>query len=662
MPEISFPYLKQFSKYLVVTLFSSLVAGRFAYLSLLYAGEINEFASHFRYYALTYLLLFSFVFLAVSILYVFLLSVLGKIDSTRAASADLYVNLLFLVLLPYLIDFRYLIDSLGFSLLYFVVLSVILIRVFLLISAIWKNRSSQERIIYILLIGLFFLGIALRLRLLFTVGTVVDSDEAIWGLMARHILFKFEHPTVFYGQSYMGSLSAYIAALLFFLFGASSFTLKLVPLLFSIVFLISAYFLARQIFSSLVALVCFLLVAVGSPFIIFYSVTAWGYIEVLAIGNVILLISIILRGIPSGRNEFALYALLGFLMGLALWVNVFAVIYIFTVSVFFIWRERLALFSRKFLLLFSFFILGLLPLIIYNLHHEFATFKHLFLASGGSFVLEERLRWATAGVSALFLRVIPRLLGIRGSAVPALLIIYLIYVVSFLFGFILLALDRKKRQPTSLKEPQGLMMLQVLVFTNIFFFISSYFGAIYQVPRYMLVSYTSLSIFLSAFIVYSAQRSKLIASAFMIIILLSNLQGNAAYSRNRPLSVVRAMRFLEKNNGVSHIYTEYWIAYQLTFISKERIICTPQSGLWSNRYPSYTNQVDRAPYQTVGFIFPKASKNIKKIEDFLRKKGITYRKNTVQDYTVLNDLSGHVASSSIPLMNIEWDKRLVLGN
>jgi hypothetical protein len=57
-----------------------------------------------------------------------------------------------------------------------------------------------------------------------------DSDQAITGLMAKHLAEGRAFPLFFYGQHYMLAVEAWIAAPLFWLFGASVATLKL-PLL-----------------------------------------------------------------------------------------------------------------------------------------------------------------------------------------------------------------------------------------------------------------------------------------------------------------------------------------------------------------------------------------------------------------------------------------------
>ena len=46
-----------------------------------------------------------------------------------------------------------------------------------------------------------------------------NADEDTMGIMGMHIAYNGEHPIFFYGQQYMGSLEAYVAAAFFRLFG-----------------------------------------------------------------------------------------------------------------------------------------------------------------------------------------------------------------------------------------------------------------------------------------------------------------------------------------------------------------------------------------------------------------------------------------------------------
>ena len=46
-------------------------------------------------------------------------------------------------------------------------------------------------------------------------------------LEALHIAYRGEHPVFLYGQNYMGTIEAYLGALLFHIFGVSSFSIRL---------------------------------------------------------------------------------------------------------------------------------------------------------------------------------------------------------------------------------------------------------------------------------------------------------------------------------------------------------------------------------------------------------------------------------------------------
>src|SRR5439155_26710313 len=69
------------------------------------------------------------------------------------------------------------------------------------------------------------LGIALVVRVLLIARApgVLDGDEALVGIQAEHIAAGADYPlpVFFYGQPYMGSLEAYLAAGIFRLIGPS---------------------------------------------------------------------------------------------------------------------------------------------------------------------------------------------------------------------------------------------------------------------------------------------------------------------------------------------------------------------------------------------------------------------------------------------------------
>lgn len=152
---------------------------------------------------------------------------------------------------------------------------------------------------------LVFLG--LRIWYLLLGGVAVDADEAIVGLMGRHIL-DGQQVIFFYGQEYMGSLEAYVAALFFFLFGSSSWALKLVPLIFAASFYLLCVHLARTLYGRRVGILTAVLLVSSSPFFLVWSVKArGGYMETLFFGTVLLVLAhtLLLSADtdPAGRQE-----------------------------------------------------------------------------------------------------------------------------------------------------------------------------------------------------------------------------------------------------------------------------------------------------------------------------------------------------------------------
>ena len=119
-----------------------------------------------------------------------------------------------------------------------------------------------------------------------------NADEDTMGIMGIHIAYNGAHPIFFYGQHYMGSLEAYIAAGFFRLFGASVFTLRLGPVLMFALFLTNMYLLASLLYTKKLALITLILLTVGSSIMLDTEIVAiGGYPELLFFGSLALLLA-----------------------------------------------------------------------------------------------------------------------------------------------------------------------------------------------------------------------------------------------------------------------------------------------------------------------------------------------------------------------------------
>ncbi|MBI2822979.1 MAG: glycosyltransferase family 39 protein, partial [Acidobacteria bacterium] len=219
--------------------------------------------------------------------------------------------------------------------------------------------------------GLLLLALIPRVYMLFKFRTaLVDWDEAVVGLMARHIL-RGELPIFYYGQYYMGTLEAFLAALLFAVFGAEPLVLKIAPLIPFCGFLIVHFFLAQRIAGRRVAFLATLLLAVSPAFLTIWSLKArGGYTILLLLGTSALLIAS--RMLEQGyRRRDA--ALLGIVLGLAWWTHFLSVVYLFPIILLLLLRDEKKCFGPAGLCFAGAFLAGSLPFWIFNIQHPAAS-------------------------------------------------------------------------------------------------------------------------------------------------------------------------------------------------------------------------------------------------------------------------------------------------
>jgi hypothetical protein len=128
-------------------------------------------------------------------------------------------------------------------------------------------------------------GVALRFVLITIGWPHSDSEEGTMGLEGLHILVRSERPIYLYGQSYMGAVEAYAAALSFRVFGVSTVSLRLGMIAFYAIFMIGVFWLASQLYSRRVALMSLAILVFGTPFLVQVELLAdGGKIETLAFG------------------------------------------------------------------------------------------------------------------------------------------------------------------------------------------------------------------------------------------------------------------------------------------------------------------------------------------------------------------------------------------
>ncbi|PZF88967.1 hypothetical protein [Micromonospora deserti] len=186
-------------------------------------------------------------------------------------------------------------------------------------------------------------GVGYRLALLLHDAPPTNSDEATMGLAALHIAQGREFPVWFYGQEYMGTLEAWLAAPLFALAGPSTLGLRLPNLALYALFVLLAWRLTVRLTGDRwFALLVVALLALGSDRIVKNQLIAGGgYPEMNPAGVALALLAYDLAAGRPGRR-LPRWAAWGLLAGLMVWVDPLVLPYAAgtgAVLVAFRWRE-----------------------------------------------------------------------------------------------------------------------------------------------------------------------------------------------------------------------------------------------------------------------------------------------------------------------------------
>jgi hypothetical protein len=177
--------------------------------------------------------------------------------------------------------------------------------------------------------SMLFAALAITARLPFLVSHKIafDADEAVEGLMARHVLHG-EFPAFFWGQAFKGVPEVYAAAGAFAFFGPSVTVLKSVTLAFFAAYVALNFVLLDEIAGRWLAVAASLLLILAPPALVFWSLDASAeYVLVMLLGTVLLLLCL--------RTK-AKTGAIGFVIGLALWIHQISAFYLIPAAIIFL--------------------------------------------------------------------------------------------------------------------------------------------------------------------------------------------------------------------------------------------------------------------------------------------------------------------------------------
>jgi len=503
-----------------------------------------------------------------------------------------------------------------------------------------------------------------------------NADEAITGLMARHIL-QGAWPVFFYGQSYMGSLDAFLVAAFFRIFGDAVFPIRILQILLFSCTIITTAALGKSIaYSWRTGLLAALFLAVPAVHVTLYTtVSLGGYGEALLLSNGAYLCASLLHNRVTvcgflKKMDWILVSLLGAITGLGFWVfgitlvaTIPAVILAFAAVVPICKSKKSALVILGVIFLIP-FILGSLPWWMSSLQNGVMP---LIRELSGSAISIEGGSWFSRTADHLFYFVflgLPAVFGLRPSWEIRWLALPLLPIVLIGWGAAFWCFS-KLLKTSLLPIRNNWYMLIGSVCLLIGGFLFTPFG-LDPSGRYFLPLAVPLSLLL-AWVITLTIKQQWIKISLVLFLLAYHAIGTWQSAMKNPPGITtqfdaiswidhrydeELMQFL-RDTGETRGYSNYWVSYPLAFLSNEEIIFSPRLPYHADlrytsrddRYPKYTQMVQES--EKIAYITTFNPALDEKIKQVFTQLGVSWKENSIGDYRIYYHLSRPVQPGEI---------------
>jgi 4-amino-4-deoxy-L-arabinose transferase-like glycosyltransferase len=503
--------------------------------------------------------------------------------------------------------------------------------------------------------------------LIHTDSVKLNSDEAVVGLMARHITQGKSIPTFYYGQDYMGSLDGILIAGGFTILGESERTIRIVQAALYLLTIITAYMLALEVTRrQAIALMTALLMAVPTMLGTLYtSLTLGGYNELILFGNIALMLG--WQVTVGGKGDLWRWALLGLVLGLGWWTNGAIITTILVAGMLGLHYFNFGRWPHYLTAAFMFF-MGSAPWWLYNLRHDWAALDFLISSdpAPGSNILtlpEKILAFVLVGFSGLYGFRFPWEATIQtGLAVGVAAIMYL-----------MLLTDGIQRLFSAIRQRDFPLTADQVILLNFallgLVFIASHFQD--ATGRYLMPLWVPATIGIAIGVMRLQRFGKYTAAVGLLGLLVfqfatvlqaaksetgitGQLDSDLLSSETHEAALID---FLQEND-YRYGYTSYWVSYETMFKTGEAFIFDTslpydENGYrpHNNRYPPYTNAVAGASDPV--WITQNLPELDALIENAFDSAEIDYRVESIGPFRVYHQMSERVAPSDFGLDSTE---------
>ncbi|MEO3930791.1 glycosyltransferase family 39 protein [Micromonosporaceae bacterium B7E4] len=445
-----------------------------------------------------------------------------------------------------------------------------------------------------------------------TVGTPpTNSDEATMGLAALHIAQGRDLPVFFYGQHYMGTVEAYLAAPLVALAGPSVAVLRIPTLLLYALFLVLMYLLVRRLFTAGLAVLTVGLLALGSDRIVKNQLIAGGgYPETAPMVAGLLLLTYLL--VIRAQTRWYAFAGWGLLFGLIAWNHWLPAPYLLGALV--VLGSARVLTRRTAGLVGAGLLVGVLPLVVGNVQagwgeNSLAVFLQLGGAGTDAGLWDRVVGGAWLGL--------PLGMGLCEPGSCAGWSLWWGPVVLVLLTVALVISVRRLRTPGA-PDPDGRaraaiwLVLAAAGLLSVLSYVRSPAAADTPVESARYLSVLSVSLPVALWPLYRLARAggrwampaalpvaALAATMLAATVSLTGAVGEYRADRETKAAVIAALR----ERRLTYVHGGYWTCNWITYLSAERTTCGVvddrlDRGL--NRYPGYWRPQAQAVLAPVG--------------------------------------------------------------
>ncbi len=476
---------------------------------------------------------------------------------------------------------------------------------------------SLSRRSTVVLLMLLALGLAMRTFGAWVYEYAHTSDHGIICLMVKHMLEGKDFPVFFYGLPYMGSIEPSISAGLCYLFGLTGFWINMGTALAAFAFLPLVYLWGRGAAGLAGGLAALAFCVIGPPqYFQFESWADGGYAAIPLLTCALLvyglrLLARDLEGQPPGHLQFAL---LGVIAGLGWWQSPLLIPAFLVCALLFLLVLRLRLFSLRLISGGAGFVLGSLPLWIWNIRNHWQTFDMVKTHDRPSLLEGLRLFYVNRLSSLLEFH--------RGTD------LFRYAMAGLLIALALLALVQLIASWRKAKRAEALYLSAALLYIVIYsiLFGRSRFARVDAV-RYVLILIPILGVLAGAATAWLTDRFRILG--WIPLVALLALQAKELPKRlpereRTAAFIPKAEKLGEflKANDIRHLYTDYQVRganHGLNFLLNEEFVFSPVSR---ERVRPYARALEQAES-------PAVLNNVMGFSSFLKMTGASCETNEV---------------------------------